>query len=221
MPHGVHCAALQPPFPGAHRHRTAVWPAGGGFGTLVRAAGLLGSNIISLTAVDGRGRIVRADSDSHADLLWAARGGGGGRYVIVTEFVFRTVDVSSGVTDITALVPADQAVQVLAAYQRWHPSLPNKFTFDAIWTDGAPDGRVTAEIHGTVGRACSAWPCALLSGSNTCAQPACVLPACFAASQPTARPQTPPVPICSAWGASATARRSSRPVCHSLGRWQA
>lgn len=42
--------------------------AGGGFGATTRWAGLGGDNLISLTAVDGKGRILRADHTKNSDL---------------------------------------------------------------------------------------------------------------------------------------------------------
>lgn len=42
--------------------------AGGGFGGTTRWAGLGGDNLIALTAVDGKGRILRADHTKNSDL---------------------------------------------------------------------------------------------------------------------------------------------------------
>lgn len=42
--------------------------AGGGFGATTRWAGLGGDNLIALTAVDGRGRILRVDHTKNSDL---------------------------------------------------------------------------------------------------------------------------------------------------------
>ena len=55
-------------------------------------------NVISMTAVDVKGKLLQISSKRNSDLLWALRGGGGGNMVIVTEFVVRTTDVSMGVT---------------------------------------------------------------------------------------------------------------------------
>lgn len=57
----------------------------------MRYAGLASDNLIALTAVDGTGKVIRADAKKNSDLLWASRGGGGGRFVIVTEFEFRVM----------------------------------------------------------------------------------------------------------------------------------
>ena len=82
-------AATLPPAAAHSSQRRTVARAGGGFGAAVRYAGLASDNLIALTAVDGRGRIVRADATRNSDLLWASRGGGGGRIAIVTSFTFR------------------------------------------------------------------------------------------------------------------------------------
>jgi hypothetical protein len=63
--------------------------------------------------VDGRGRTLHANASQHTDLLWAARGAGGGRFFVATTFWFRTVDVSMGVTEIHATVPPAKAVEAV------------------------------------------------------------------------------------------------------------
>ncbi|MFB6608980.1 FAD-binding oxidoreductase [Agromyces sp. NPDC056379] len=60
---------------------------GGGMGWLARRHGLACDNVIAFELVTADGERLRVDRDSHSDLDWALRGGGG-NFGIVTAFEF-------------------------------------------------------------------------------------------------------------------------------------
>ena len=60
---------------------------GGGFGWLSRRWGLTCDHLVGADVVTAAGDRLSVDADSHPDLLWALRGGGGG-FAVVTAFRF-------------------------------------------------------------------------------------------------------------------------------------
>jgi FAD/FMN-containing dehydrogenase len=93
---------------------------GGGFGHLVRRAGLLCDNLLAVELVLADGRHVRASSGTNADLFWACRGGGGGNFGIATEFTFRTLPAAPVTTFSLAFAWAGAG----AALDTWQRTLP-------------------------------------------------------------------------------------------------
>jgi FAD/FMN-containing dehydrogenase len=61
---------------------------GGGVGYLARKFGLTIDDLLAAEIVTADGRILQIDEDSHPDLFWAIRGGGG-NFGVVTRFQFR------------------------------------------------------------------------------------------------------------------------------------
>lgn len=60
----------------------------GGVGYLVRKYGLTIDSLLAADVVTADGQLVRADAESHPDLFWAIRGGGG-NFGVATRFLFR------------------------------------------------------------------------------------------------------------------------------------
>jgi FAD/FMN-containing dehydrogenase len=60
----------------------------GGIGYLVRKYGLTIDNVLAAEIVTANGRLLRTDAETHPDLFWAIRGGGG-NFGVVTRFRFR------------------------------------------------------------------------------------------------------------------------------------
>jgi FAD/FMN-containing dehydrogenase len=90
---------------------------GGGIGYLTRAYGLTIDNLLSADVVLADGSFVTASEDTHADLFWALRGGGG-NFGVVTSFEFRlqpVKDVYAGPT----FWPIEQSGEVMKAYREY------------------------------------------------------------------------------------------------------
>jgi FAD/FMN-containing dehydrogenase len=67
---------------------------GGGFGFSSRHLGLTCDHLIETQVVTADGQVVTASEQSHPDLFWACRGGGGGNFGVNTKFVLRATPVS-------------------------------------------------------------------------------------------------------------------------------
>jgi FAD/FMN-containing dehydrogenase len=61
---------------------------GGGVGFLVRKHGLTIDNLLAAELVTADGELLHVDAETHPDLFWAIRGGGG-NYGVATRFQFR------------------------------------------------------------------------------------------------------------------------------------
>src|SRR5436190_14500634 len=85
---------------------------GGGLGHLTRKFGLTIDNLLEAEVVLANGRRVWANADSHPDLFWALRGGGG-NFGVVTSFLFRLHEVGTVVAGPT-LWSLDDAADVLS-----------------------------------------------------------------------------------------------------------
>ena len=67
---------------------------GGGIGYLVRKHGLTIDSLLSADLVSADGQLLHTDTESHPDLFWAIRGGGG-NFGVATRFQFRLHAVES------------------------------------------------------------------------------------------------------------------------------
>ncbi len=99
---------------------------GGGIGYLSRRFGLTVDNLLAADVVLADGSFVTASEDSHPDLFWALRGGGG-NFGVVTSFLLRCHDVGT----VTA-GPVFYDLADMPAVVRWYrellPGLPEELT---------------------------------------------------------------------------------------------
>jgi hypothetical protein len=102
---------------------------GGGVGYLSRRFGLTVDNLLAADVVLADGTFVTASENSHTDLFWALRGGGG-NFGIVTSFTFRCHDIGEHGTIIGGPVLYDVAdtAEVMRWYRELLPSLPEELS---------------------------------------------------------------------------------------------
>ncbi|WP_106399805.1 FAD-binding oxidoreductase [Actinocorallia populi] len=98
---------------------------GGGIGHLSRRFGLTVDNLLSADVVLADGSFVTANDNSHDDLFWALRGGGG-NFGVVTSFTFRCHDIGEHGTIIGGPVMYDlvDTADVMRWYRDLIPTLP-------------------------------------------------------------------------------------------------
>ena len=112
---------------------------GGGLGWLNGRYGLACDNLIAAEVVTADGTVLEVDADTHEDLLWGLRGGGG-NFGVVTSFTYRLHEVgpvlAGGLT-----FPWADAGDVLRRHDELMDGAPDELTTAislAVDPDGAP-----------------------------------------------------------------------------------
>jgi FAD/FMN-containing dehydrogenase len=117
---------------------------GGGVGYLVRKHGLTIDDLLAAEVVTADGRLLRADAESHPDLFWAIRGGGG-NFGVATRLQFRLHPVSTVVGGML-LLPATP--EVIAGFVAEAQAAPEELSAIANVMPAPPMPFVPAEQHG-------------------------------------------------------------------------
>ena len=110
---------------------------GGGLGWLMGKHGLAADNLIAVELVSADGEILDVSADSHPDLFWALRGGGG-NFGVATTFTYRLHPLSM-VTGGLIIHPVHAAPELLRFYRDAVADLPDDLTVFAALVH-APDG---------------------------------------------------------------------------------
>jgi FAD/FMN-containing dehydrogenase len=110
---------------------------GGGLGWLMAKYGLAADNVLAVELVTADGRIVEVTADSHPDLFWALRGGGG-NFGIAASFKYRLHPLST-VTGGLIAHPLDAAPEMLRFYREAAAGASDDLTVFAGLVH-APDG---------------------------------------------------------------------------------
>jgi FAD/FMN-containing dehydrogenase len=98
---------------------------GSGSGWLERAFGFTCDSLLSAEVVTASSEVVTASEDSHPDLFWAIRGGGG-NFGVVTEFTFRLHPVGPIVLGGMLLYPGFMAREVLRNWRDFMVDAPRE-----------------------------------------------------------------------------------------------
>jgi hypothetical protein len=117
---------------------------GGGVGYLVRKHGLTIDDVLGAEVVSADGELLRVDSESHPDLFWAIRGGGG-NFGVVTRFHYRLHEVDTIVGGMLVL-PATP--EVIASFVAEAEAAPEELSTIANVMSAPPMPFLPAEVHG-------------------------------------------------------------------------
>jgi FAD/FMN-containing dehydrogenase len=124
---------------------------GGGFGLASRHLGLTLDSLLSVKIVTADGAFRTVDESSDADLMWALRGGGGGNFGIVTEFVFKTHPMPNTATFFEVIWPWSSANEAIAAWQSWAPHTTDTVTSILHLESAGPDIKANGQYLGPSG----------------------------------------------------------------------
>jgi FAD/FMN-containing dehydrogenase len=110
---------------------------GGGIGWFSRKHGLTCDNFVSLELVLASGEVIEVSADSHPDLFWALRGGGG-NFGIITRFTFRAHEFGPMMRIGVSVYEPEQAAAALRGYAAVVPTLPRTVGWHAALKHDMP-----------------------------------------------------------------------------------
>src|SRR5688572_17426924 len=117
---------------------------GGGVGYLVRKYGLTIDDLLAAEVVAADGQLLRVDAETHPDLFWAIRGGGG-NFGVATRFKFRLHELDSVVGGMLVL-PATP--DTIASFIAEAEAAPEEISTIANVMTAPPMPFLPEEVHG-------------------------------------------------------------------------
>ena len=119
---------------------------GGGIGYLVRQHGLTIDDLLAADIVTADGAVLRVDDQTHPDLFWAIRGGGG-NFGVATRFQFRLHEVGTVYGGILML-PA--TVDTITGFLAEAEAAPEELSTIANVMKAPPMPFIPEELHGSL-----------------------------------------------------------------------
>jgi FAD/FMN-containing dehydrogenase len=117
---------------------------GGGIGYLVRRDGLTIDSLLAAEIVTADGQLLHVDAQTHPDLFWAIRGGGG-NFGVVTRFQYRLHELAAFVGGML-LLPATP--QTIAGFIAAAEVAPEELSTIANVMPAPPMPFLAEELHG-------------------------------------------------------------------------
>src|SRR5918999_5444545 len=108
---------------------------GGGLGLLGRSRGLTSDQVVAAEGVLADGRGVECDEQRHEDLFWALRGAGALGLGVVPRITLRTLPEPAA-TSFHLKWPDERAAALIAAWQEWSPTGPDRLAASLLVTRG-------------------------------------------------------------------------------------
>ena len=119
---------------------------GGGYGWLRRKYGLARDSLLEAQVVGADGEVRTAAADSHPDLYWAIRGGGG-NFGIVTSFTFRLQALGPEVAFAAVMYPLEEVGDVLRRWRDYVEQAPNELTSVCVTVTFPASADMPAAVH--------------------------------------------------------------------------
>src|SRR4051794_19128942 len=120
---------------------------GSGSGWIERKYGFTCDSLLSAEVVLADGRVVTASEESHPDLFWGLRGGGG-NFGIVTSFRFRANPIPPGMYGGVLMFPPERAHEALAASRELRATAPEGVGGGAALISAPPLDFVPEPVRG-------------------------------------------------------------------------
>jgi FAD/FMN-containing dehydrogenase len=100
---------------------------GGGYGWVRRKYGLSVDALVEAQVVGADGTVRIASADSHPELFWALRGGGG-NYGVVTSFTFELQPAGPIVAFAATFYPVEEIAEILRGWREYVSTAPDEVT---------------------------------------------------------------------------------------------
>jgi FAD/FMN-containing dehydrogenase len=111
---------------------------GGGFGLAGRQFGLTADNLVGVHIVTADGQLRAVNAKTDPDLLWALKGGGGGNFGVVTDFVFKLHPLPASAAYFNVTWPWSSASEAIDAWQAFAPHTTDKISSILHLNSGSP-----------------------------------------------------------------------------------